>query len=312
MKGSCAWDQGVCGRKQGAPLHVDMKGVVGVGGFALSHFAVFYNTIFLTALSWYLQTKGVRAFEKMWCCLAGTKKIKQGAASMQLRPEPFSKDSIVWWGQVRETKGKVWASYGPHRQMAASLPFCFSGEKIRCYRFSAINEGSSPTCQMCYVTDVHEPVWMQAPHNTWEGNDTLYFSPPLAGPQTHPVLILSPACQPSSRFWHTFSPTPIIPRVFSTTRTHAHVDSNPQAPFHPPAFPLSSPQSLALLFLRCSAAPAHTPSWYLPVLTRLSYSLSLNAQCCNRAVTCSVQSCVYCQTHICSQVAQNKTNVYQG
>lgn len=33
--------------------------------------------------------------------------IKQEAASMQLRPEPFSTDSVVQWVQVREKKGKV-------------------------------------------------------------------------------------------------------------------------------------------------------------------------------------------------------------
>lgn len=38
--------------KAGAPLHVEgIKGVVGVGGCALSHSAVFHNTILLTALS---------------------------------------------------------------------------------------------------------------------------------------------------------------------------------------------------------------------------------------------------------------------
>lgn len=42
----------MCRRKQRAPLHVEeMKEVVGVGGYALSHLAVFHNTIFLTALS---------------------------------------------------------------------------------------------------------------------------------------------------------------------------------------------------------------------------------------------------------------------
>lgn len=61
----------MCKRKQRAPLHVEeRKGVVDIGGCALSHLAVFHNTIFLTAFSWYLQPKGVRAFEKMWCCPA--------------------------------------------------------------------------------------------------------------------------------------------------------------------------------------------------------------------------------------------------
>lgn len=123
--------------------------------------------------------------------------------------------------------------------MAASLPFCFPEEfKTRCYRFSAINEGSSATCQMCCVEDVHEAVWMQAPCNTWEANDTPYFSPPHAGPQTHPVLTLSPACQPSSlhiftqMLYYTSNPTSIIPCFFHHLYTCTHMCSLiPRHPF---------------------------------------------------------------------------------
>lgn len=118
-------------------------------------------------------------------------------------------------------------------------------------------------------------------------------------PYAHPLPCL-PAflpAYPHPNVPHTSNLTPIIPCVFSTTCTHAHVQSNPQAPFHPSAFPLASPQSLVLLSLWCSAALAHTPSWYSLMLIRLSCSLSLNTSCCSQAVTCSVQSCVCPVTH---------------
>lgn len=99
-----------------------------------------------------------------------------------------------------------------------------------------------------------------------------------------------------------YFPHPLF-HVFFPPHAHTYAQSNPQAPFHPPAFPPVSPQSLALLSLRCSAAPAHTPSWHSLVLTRLSCSLSPNAQCCNQAVPCSVQSCVCCPVRHTSAVS---------
>lgn len=135
-----------------------------------------------------------------------------------------------------------------------------------------------------------------------------------------PALVLSPplpACQPSPV--HTLTLTllsyfqshaPASPCIFSTSRTQAHTraESNSRVLLHPPAFPLASPRAFALLSLRCSAALAHVPSSYSLVLTALSRSPSPNAQTYNPAVISSVS----CQTHICSQVVQNKTGVYQG
>lgn len=152
-------------RKQGAPLHVEgVKGVVGVAGCALSHL-VLHSTIFLTALSWYLQAE---ESEHLRRCGAVQKHSWQG----------FCSAVRTSWGEKREGLGFLWA-----HQMAASLPFFFPGEfETRCYRFSATNEGSSSTCQMCYVTDMCLRLHGWRHHATNEANDTPYFSPPHAGP----------------------------------------------------------------------------------------------------------------------------------
>lgn len=151
---------------------------------------------------------------------------------------------------------------------------------------------------------------------TAEAKDALNCSPPKADPCARPLapspcLPAFPCAHPHVNALSYFQSHDCASLcIFSTTRTQAHVraESNSRVLPHPPAFPLASPRAFALLSLRCSAALAHVPSWYSPVLTALSRSPSLNAQPYNPAVIGSVS----CQTHICSQVVQNKTGVYQG
>lgn len=92
-----------CAGESRAPLHIEeRKGVVGAGGWTRSPLAVFRNTVFLTILSWYLRPKG--EWEHLRRCGAAQQHscVKRGAASTQVRPEPFNKVFVVQYGQVRK------------------------------------------------------------------------------------------------------------------------------------------------------------------------------------------------------------------